>query len=39
MKYLKKINLLDEVFTKKEQNKLKKDYDKSYNNYTIKEKN
>ena len=39
MKYLKKINLLDEVFTKKEQRKIKKNYDKSYKNYTIKDNN
>ena len=39
MKYIKKINLLDEIFTKKEQTKIKKNYDKSYQEYTIKENN
>ena len=39
MKYIKKINLTDEIFTEKEKKKIKKQYDKSYNNFTINKKN
>lgn len=40
MKYIKKMNLLDEMFTEKEIKKIKKNYDTSYKDYTItKEKN
>ena len=33
MKYIKKINLSDEIFTEKEKKKLKKDYEKGNNYY------
>ena len=36
MKYIKKINIKNKKFTKKEKKKIKKDYDKSYTSYTIK---
>ena len=39
MKYLKKLNLTDEIFTEKEKKKIKKQYDKSYNHFTINKKN
>ena len=39
MKYIKKINLLNEMFTEKEKKKIKKQYDKTYNKFTIKENN
>ena len=35
MKYIKKINLTDEIYTEKEKKKIKKNYDKSYTSYTI----
>ena len=35
MKYIKKLNLLEEMFTEKEKNKIKKYYDKTYETYTI----
>ena len=35
MKYIKKITLSDEMYTEKERKKIKKNYDKTYTNYTI----
>ena len=39
MKYIKKINLSDEMFSKKEIKKIKISYYKNYIEYYLKEKN